>query len=72
MTNQMTGTIIFNHTNKQVMHTETNDDDSDNIAIGYHETLMVENGIEVTPVVRVIPNFSEKLKNNEEYYLFSF
>jgi len=70
MNNQRIVPIIFNHLNKNVMHKETNNDDPDNITICDHETLMVENDIEVAPVVRIIPNFSEKLKNNEEYYVY--
>jgi len=70
MTNQITDRIIFNHLNKHIMHKETDNNDPDNITTGDHETLMVENNIEIAPVVRIIPNFSEKLKNNEEYYVY--
>jgi len=68
MTNQMTGTTNFNHMKKQFMHNKANTDYPDSITKDHSEN--VDNDIEIAPVIRIISNFSEKIKNNEEYYVY--
>lgn len=65
MANQMMGTNSYNHSSKKIMHKKENSDHTQDSKIFQGETI-----VEVAPVIRLISNFSERVKNNEQFYVY--